>query len=67
VREVSRTSVTILMADDDEDDREMTRDALHDAHLANVVKFTVDGQDLMEYLRREGSMPTQRSMLRDPG
>ena len=44
----------ILMADDDEEDREMTRDALHDARLSNIVKFAVDGQDLMEYLRREG-------------
>jgi CheY-like chemotaxis protein len=52
--DVSGTSVTILMADDDEEDREMTRDALQNARLGNVVKFVVDGQDLMEYLRREG-------------
>jgi CheY-like chemotaxis protein len=42
------------MADDDEEDREMTREALQDARLANEMKFAVDGQDLMDYLRRGG-------------
>jgi CheY-like chemotaxis protein len=46
--------VTILLADDDEDDRELTHDALKDSHLANEVRVVVDGQDLMDYLRREG-------------
>jgi CheY-like chemotaxis protein len=53
-RDAGGRLVTILMADDDEEDREMTRDALRDARLGNIVKFAVDGQDLMEYLRREG-------------
>ena len=47
--------VTILLADDDEEDRELTRDALQNSHLANQMKFVVDGQDLMDYLRREGA------------
>lgn len=46
--------VVILMADDDEDDRELTRDALQNAHLANEMRFAVDGQELMDYLRRTG-------------
>jgi CheY-like chemotaxis protein len=46
--------VTILLADDDEEDRELTRDALHDAKLANDMRFVVDGQDLLDYLKREG-------------
>ncbi len=46
--------LTILLADDDEEDRELARDALQDAHLANEMKFAVDGQDLLDYLRREG-------------
>jgi CheY-like chemotaxis protein len=53
-RDAGGSLVTILMADDDEEDREMTRDALRDSRLGNRVKFVVDGQDLMEYLRREG-------------
>ena len=47
-------SVTILMADDDEEDRDLTRDALQNSHLANEMKFVVDGQDLMDYLRHDG-------------
>jgi CheY-like chemotaxis protein len=49
-----RRPLTILLADDDEDDRELTRDALEDARLANDIRTVVDGQELMDYLRREG-------------
>lgn len=46
--------VTILLADDDEEDRMLTREALQDVRLANEMRFAVDGQDLLDYLRREG-------------
>ena len=46
--------LTILLADDDEEDRELARDALQDSRLANEMKFVVDGQDLLDYLRHEG-------------
>jgi CheY-like chemotaxis protein len=46
--------LTILLADDDEEDRELARDALQDSRLANEMKFVVDGQDLLDYLRRQG-------------
>ncbi len=45
---------TILLADDDEEDRELARDALQDSRLANEMRFAVDGQDLLDYLRLEG-------------
>ena len=44
--------ITILMADDDEEDCELTREALQDAHLKNEMKFVHDGQQLMDYLYR---------------
>jgi CheY-like chemotaxis protein len=47
-------SLTILLADDDEDDRELTREALEHARLVNDIEAVVDGQDLMDYLKREG-------------
>ena len=47
--------LSILLADDDEEDRELTRDALRHAHLANEIHFVVDGQDLMDYLQRKGA------------
>jgi CheY-like chemotaxis protein len=46
--------VTILIADDDEEDRVLTEEALAAARLVNELRFVVDGQDLMDYLRREG-------------
>ncbi len=46
--------ITILLADDDEDDRMMTRDALRDARLANDLRYVIDGVDLMDYLYRRG-------------
>lgn len=45
---------TILLADDDEEDRELAREALQGSRLANEMKFVVDGQDLLDYLRHEG-------------
>ena len=50
-----RSSVTILMADDDEDDRVLTADALRRSRLVNDMRFVVDGDDLMKYLRGEGA------------
>ena len=47
-------SVVILMADDDPDDREMTREAFEASHLANDLRFVVDGVELMDYLNRRG-------------
>jgi CheY-like chemotaxis protein len=46
--------ITILMADDDEEDCELTREALQDARLANQMKFVHDGQELVDYLKRGG-------------
>ena len=50
----SAHAVTILLADDDEEDRELARDALQASRLANEMRFVVDGQDLMDYLRHQG-------------
>lgn len=46
--------ITILMADDDEDDRDLTREALHDARFIEHMWFVVDGRDLLDYLRAAG-------------
>jgi two-component system, response regulator len=51
---VSKTPIVILMADDDADDREMTKDAFEVSRLANDLRFVVDGVDLMDYLKRRG-------------
>jgi two-component system, response regulator len=46
--------ITILMADDDEEDCVMTRDAMGDARMANDMRFVHDGEELMDYLHRRG-------------
>ena len=46
--------ITILLADDDEDDRLNTQHAFDKNHLADQLRFAVDGEDLMNYLRRRG-------------
>ena len=45
---------TILMADDDEDDRMLTQDALQESKVRNTLYCVKDGVELLEYLRREG-------------
>ena len=46
--------ITILIADDDADDRHLTRDALQECRLANDVHFVEDGEELVNYLNRHG-------------
>jgi len=53
---VSRAStpITILVADDDADDRLMILEAFEESRVANRLDFVVDGEQLLQYLRREG-------------
>ena len=44
----------ILMADDDEDDRLNTAEAFREHHLANDFHTVNDGEELLQFLRRQG-------------
>lgn len=46
--------ITILMADDDADDRLMTREAFEASHLKNDLRFVENGVELLDYLYRRG-------------
>ncbi len=46
--------ITILMAEDDPDDRLLTEEAFSEALLANDLRFVEDGEELMDYLYRRG-------------
>jgi two-component system response regulator len=46
--------MTILIAEDDPDDRLLARDALAESKIVNMVRFVEDGQELLDYLRRRG-------------
>ena len=49
-----RRPITILLADDDEDDRLLARDALAESRLSNHLHMVSDGEELMDYLLRRG-------------
>jgi CheY-like chemotaxis protein len=44
-------SIVILIADDDEEDRMLIKDALSENKVANDIFFVEDGEQLMEYLK----------------
>lgn len=48
-------ALTILLADDDEEDRAMTIDALRERRVANEIRCVSDGQELVDYLFRRGA------------
>jgi CheY-like chemotaxis protein len=58
--------IVILLADDDEDDRLLAREALAESRLANDLRLVGDGVELLEYLRHEGRYADPESSPR-PG
>lgn len=46
--------ITVLYADDDEEDRLLVKQAWEESHLANPLHFVEDGEELMDYLHRRG-------------
>ena len=53
--------ITILLADDDPDDRQLTRDAFAQNRLANDLHTVEDGEELMDYLHRRGKHENLRN------
>jgi CheY-like chemotaxis protein len=47
--------VTILLADDDEEDRAMTISALRERRVANDIRCVGDGEELSDYLFHRGA------------
>lgn len=45
--------ISILIADDDADDRMLIEDAFEESRLSNPLAFVEDGEQLLSYLRRE--------------
>jgi CheY-like chemotaxis protein len=59
----SAERITILLADDDPDDRQLTQEAFAECHLVNKVDCVEDGEQLMDYLLRRGPY---ESLKEDP-
>ncbi len=52
VRKKPVQPITILIVDDDADDRQMIKEAFQENRLGNDLRFVEDGEDLMDYLQR---------------
>ncbi len=59
--------ITILICDDDEDDRMLTQQALEDAHIANDLRFVEDGEQLLDYLHQRGRFAGETGSAPRPG
>ena len=46
--------INILIADDDPEDRQMTKEALEESYMLNSLQFVEDGVELMDYLHHRG-------------
>ena len=51
---MNKRSITIIIADDDPEDRMLAEDALKGSRLVNDIRFVEDGEELLEYLQRRG-------------
>ena len=58
--------VTLLLAEDDPDDRLLARQALEKSRLASDLRFVEDGEELLDYLRRRGKFADPKQSPR-PG
>lgn len=46
--------IHILLVDDDEDDRYLTRKAFHQHYPSSLISFAEDGEDLLDFLHYQG-------------
>jgi CheY-like chemotaxis protein len=65
--ERNKIPISILVCDDDEDDRLLTRQALEDAHISNAVRFVEDGEQLLDYLYQRGPFAGETGEAPRPG
>lgn len=54
------TQLSILMADDDADDRMLMKEALEENNFTNPIHFVEDGTELLDYLHVRGKFMTKK-------
>jgi CheY-like chemotaxis protein len=59
--------ITILICDDDEDDRMLTQQALERAHISNALHFVEDGEQCLDYLYQRGQFAGEIGLAPRPG
>lgn len=58
MNDLVRRPITILIADDDPDDRQMIKEAFDASCLSTDVRFVEDGVELINYLKRQDDFAT---------
>lgn len=58
--------ITILIAEDDPDDRALAEDAFLESRIHNRVEFVSDGVEVLQYLRCEGKF-ADKLLYPEPG
>jgi two-component system, response regulator len=53
--------ISILMADDDPDDRMLMKQALAENDLPNTIEFVENGADLLDYLNKKGKFLLEKT------
>jgi CheY-like chemotaxis protein len=59
--------ISILICDDDEDDRMLTQQALERAHISNALHFVEDGEQCLDYLYQRGEFAGETGLAPRPG
>ena len=67
MKKTHKIPITILICDDDEDDRMLTQQALVDAHVSNDLRFVGDGEELLDYLYQRGRFAGETGKAPRPG
>ena len=67
MRDKHKIPITLLICDDDEDDRMLTQQALEDAHISNELRFVEDGEELLDYLYQRGTYSGETGSAPRPG
>jgi CheY-like chemotaxis protein len=63
----TKSSVTIVIADDDSDDRMLIEDAFVESRLANPLIFVENGEQLLKCLRSESEYASNGLNKKKPG
>jgi CheY-like chemotaxis protein len=50
----TKNPIVIMIADDDAEDRMLVKEALEENRLMNILQFTENGEDLMNFLHNKG-------------
>jgi two-component system, response regulator len=67
MRDRHKIPITIVICEDDADDRLLTEQALKDAHISNELRFVGDGEELLDYLYQRGRFAGETGQAPRPG